>query len=143
VPLSENEQRVLRQIERQFQHEHWLARSLRVPEDARHAARNARRASLGFVLGLVALLLSFASSWVVGLIGFVIMLAAGVTLVQSVRRLVEDRWGPAASPSSPGEGADAVGGRPGRGVGGQGGRWWAAGGGRGPRGGDDDGRDRE
>lgn len=91
VPLSDHEQRILRQIERQFQEQHWFSRSLRVPEEREQAARNAKRAAVGFVLGLVALLISFTSSWVVGLIGFIVMLACAVTLVQSVRRLARDQ----------------------------------------------------
>ena len=93
MPLSEHEQRILQQIERQFHQERGLARSLRVPADSREAARNAKRAVAGFVVGLLALSLSFAFSWVLGLVGFVIMLATGVALVQSLRRLVRDRWG--------------------------------------------------
>jgi hypothetical protein len=117
VPLSDHEQRILRQIERQFQHEHWLARSLRAPEDAHQAARNAKRAAAVFLLGLVALSLSFASSWVVGLVGFVIMLASAVTLVQSIRRLAQDYF------SGPGLGeSDADNDRPHRPTGG---KWWA------------------
>jgi len=103
VPLSEHEQRVLRQIERQFQAERGLARPLRMPADPREATRNAKRAALGFVIGLLALLISFASSWFIGLIGFLAMLASAVVLVQSLRRLVHDRWGhdPAASSAQP------------------------------------------
>lgn len=89
MPLSENEQRILRQIERQFQQERWLARSLRMPVDQRQATRNAKRAAGVFVLGLIALSLSFAISWMLGLVGFIIMLAAAVVLVQSLRRLAE------------------------------------------------------
>jgi Protein of unknown function (DUF3040) len=136
VPLSENEQRILRQIERQFQHEHWLARSLRVPDDPRQAARKAKRAVAGFVLGLVALSLSFASSWVVGLLGFVIMLASAVTLVQSLRRLAQDRLARLQSDRAPVGGPQPLGGRPGRGA--PGGRWWP---GRPGTSGEDDGAD--
>ena len=92
MPLSEHEQRVLRQIERQFDQERGLVRSLGRPTDARHAVRNVRRSIAGLVLGLLALSLSFASSWVVGLIGFVIMLASAMTLVQSLRWLGRERW---------------------------------------------------
>lgn len=123
MPLSEHEQRILRQIERQFQQEHWLARSLRVPDDAHQAARNAKRALAGFVLGLIALSLSFASSWLVGLVGFVIMLAAGVTLVQSLRRLGRDRLARLQSDQPP-AGPQPLGDRSRRGPGGLGGRWW-------------------
>lgn len=122
VPLSEHEQRILRQIERQFQHEHWLARALRVPEDAHVATRNAKRAAGGFVLGLSALLLSFASSWVVGLVGFIIMLASAVSLVQSIRCLLEHRYSKSLPPSPSEDGARPLGERPGRGPGS---RWWA------------------
>ena len=104
MPLSEHEQRILHQIERQFHQERGLARSLRVPADSREAARNAKRAAAGFVVGLLALSLSFAFSWVLALVGFVIMLATGVALVQCLRRLVRDRWG--------GSGADRGGGAP-------------------------------
>jgi len=100
VPLSEHEQRVLRQIERQLQQERGFGRSLRVPADAKEAARNAKRGVLGFVVGLVALLASFASSWVVGLIGFLIMLGAATVLVQSVRRLAQEHWGQGAGGSA-------------------------------------------
>ena len=116
MPLSEHEQRVLRQIERQFQAERGLARPLRVPADPREASRNAKRAALGFVIGLLALLISFASSWVFGLIGFLAMLASAVVFVQSVRRLVQVHWGHSATPpSSPPEGRQRSG---------PGGRWW-------------------
>jgi hypothetical protein len=96
VPLSEHEQRVLHQIERQFSQDRGLVRSLGGPEDARHALRNVRWAAAGFVLGLLTLSLCFASSWVVGLlaglIGFVLMLASAMVVVQSLRWLARDRW---------------------------------------------------
>jgi hypothetical protein len=125
VPLSEHEQRILRQIERQLQHEHWLARFLKAPDDHRSAARNAKRASAGFVLGLLALSLSFASSWVVGLVGFVIMLASAVTLVQCLRRLAQERLSRLHSDHGDKTGPQPLGGRSHRGQGGLGGKWWA------------------
>jgi hypothetical protein len=135
VPLSEHEQRILQQIERQFHQERGLARSLRVPADRHEAARNAKRAAGGFVLGLVALSLSFAFSWVLGLVGFVVMLATGVALVQSLRRLARDYWAPPGR--AEGAGPEAVGPeawgrlrRP------EGGKWWSVGGR--PRGKDDE-----
>jgi hypothetical protein len=135
VPLSEHEQRMLRQIERQFQQEKGLARPLRMPADPREAARNAKRAAVGFVIGLLALLVSFASSWFVGLIGFVAMLASAVVLVQSFRRLAQDRWGyprPQAGPPGAAESPRP----PGRQAGG---RWWPGRGtGAGPGRSDDD-----
>jgi hypothetical protein len=137
VPLSEHEQRILQQIERQFHQERGLARSLRVPADSREAARNAKRAAGGFFLGLLALSLSFAFSWILGLVGFVVMLATGVALVQSLRRLVRDRWGRSGSDGFGGgpevTGPEPWGGRLRRPAGG---KWWSVGGR--PRGKDDE-----
>jgi len=120
VPLSEHEQRMLRQIERQLQSERGLARSLRMPADPRQAARNAKRGALAFVAGLAALLASFSSSWALGLIGFLVMLGAAVVFVQSTRCLVEDRW------AEVGDGKDELQGRR-RGAHGQWGPDWRAG----------------
>jgi hypothetical protein len=97
VPLSEHEQRVLRQIERQFQAERALPRSIEVDDGPDDDARRAKRSALGFALGLVALLVSFASSWVVGVIGFVAMVLCAVRFVQAARRLLVaqlERLGP-------------------------------------------------
>ena len=99
LPLSEHEQRVLRQIERQLQQEKGLARPLRVPANPEEAARKAKWAAGAFVAGLVALLASFASSWVIGLVGFLVMVGAAAVLAQCLRRLAQERWG---SPSPPG-----------------------------------------
>jgi hypothetical protein len=139
VPLSEHEQRVLRQIERQFQAEtgqavtrhaatryaqarhsvtghpvtghgvtgqagtRWSrpAEILRHPEED---ARSLKRSALGFVLGLVALLVSFASSWVVGVVGFVAMVLCAVRFVQAARRLLMaylERLATGVAPSRP------------------------------------------
>jgi len=124
---------MLRQIERQLQHERGLARILRMPADAREAARNARRASIAFVAGLLLLSIVFSSYWAVGLVGFVIMLMSAVTLVQSLRRLARDRWG-----QSPGEADLRAGAEPLSGGGPRaghppGGRWWTGRGDRGHR----------
>ncbi|HTW05999.1 MAG TPA: DUF3040 domain-containing protein [Acidimicrobiales bacterium] len=115
MPLSEHEQRMLRQIERQFQQDRGLARPLRMPADRHEAARNAKRAAAGFVVGLVALLVSFASSWVVGVIGFFAMLASAMVLVQSLRRLMQERWSRPRDLSAP---LEQQRGRP------SGNRWW-------------------
>lgn len=85
MPLSEHEQRVLRQIERQFEAERGLARSFEAPSAPADEARSAKRSAAGFVLGLLALLISFASSWVVGVIGFVVMVVCAVRFVQAFR----------------------------------------------------------
>jgi len=131
LPLSDHEQRMLRQIERQLQHERGLARVLRMPSDGREAARNARRASIAFVAGLVLLSIVFSSYWVIGLVGFFIMLMSAVILVQSLRRLARDRWGQSLAEHDLRAGAEPLSGggpRPGHPPGG---KWWTGRGGRG------------
>ncbi|MGC8627555.1 MAG: DUF3040 domain-containing protein [Acidimicrobiales bacterium] len=91
MPLSEHEQRVLRQIERQFEEPRGFARATGAPANARQALRKLRWSAAWFVLGLVALSLSFVFSWVLGLAGFLVMLVAAVTLVRSLRWLGRQR----------------------------------------------------
>jgi hypothetical protein len=138
LPLSDHEQRMLRQIERQLQHERGLARILRMPAGSREAARNARRAAVGFIAGLLLLSIVFSSYWVVGLVGFFIMLMSAVALVQSLRRLARDRWGQSVAEHDLRAGAEPMSGggqRPGHPLGG---KWWTGRGDRG-HGGDEEG----
>jgi hypothetical protein len=140
VPLSEHEQRILRQIERQLQQERGLARALRMPAGSREASRNAKRASAIFVLGLVLLSVSFATYWLLGLVGFLIMLGSAVIVVQSVRRLARDRWGSPTGTQGSDAGSEPMSGggnfgHPGRPAGG---KWWTGRGGHRP--GEDEGR---
>jgi hypothetical protein len=88
VPLNEDEQRILREIEERFHAED--------PDSARrigsttlpgYLARNCRRAALGFLVGLVILLVAFASSWILGVFGFVVMVISAVVLIQNLHRM--------------------------------------------------------
>jgi len=87
VPLNENEERILHEIERRFY--------ANDPESARrmettlprYLARNCKWAALGFLAGLVVLLVGFASSWVVGVFGFMVMLASAIVLTHNLRRM--------------------------------------------------------
>jgi hypothetical protein len=88
VPLNENEERILAEIERQFHAED--------PDSARrigsttlqaYLARNCRWAALGFLVGLIILVVAFASSWILGVFGFLIMVASTVVLIQNLRKM--------------------------------------------------------
>src|SRR5688572_17922410 len=75
VPLSEDEQRILHEIERSFyENDPAFAKGVSQTTLYRHAGRNLKFSALGFVSGLVVLLVSFASSLVLGMIGFLAML---------------------------------------------------------------------
>jgi hypothetical protein len=93
VPLSEDEERILNQIEQGFyQRDPQSAKRIGDTTLPRYLARNCRWSLLGFLGGLVILLVSFASSWILGLVGFVIMTAAAIVFVQNLRRMGRHGW---------------------------------------------------
>ena len=88
MPLNENEERILAEIERQFR--------AGDPESAErissttlkgYLVRNVKWATLGFFVGLVILLGAFAFSWVLGVVGFLIMLASAMVLIQNLHKV--------------------------------------------------------
>jgi hypothetical protein len=88
VPLSEDEQRILQEIERQFyEHDPEFARQVGNSTLTANNGRNLRWSVVGFVSGLVLMLASFASSLLLGFAGFVIMLACAVSFERSLRRM--------------------------------------------------------
>ncbi|MGH9059249.1 MAG: DUF3040 domain-containing protein [Acidimicrobiales bacterium] len=93
MPLSEDEQRILHEIERRFYaHDPESARRIESTTLPRYLARNCRWAALGFIAGLVVLVVSFASSWVLGVVGFVVMLASAFVFIQNLRRMGQHGW---------------------------------------------------
>ncbi len=88
MPLSEDEQRILQEIEAQFYAtDPHLAQQVSETTLYRHAARNIKWAVLGFVAGFVVLVLSFASSLLIGFTGFLVMLACAFIVERNVRKL--------------------------------------------------------
>ena len=88
MPLNENEERILHEIEQRFlANDPDSARRLGSTTLPKYLARNCKWAALGFLAGLVVLLVGFASSWVVGVFGFVIMLVSAIVLTHNLRRM--------------------------------------------------------
>jgi Protein of unknown function (DUF3040) len=88
VALNENEERILHEIERRFYaHDPDSANRIGSTTLSRYLARNCKWAGLGFVVGLVVLLVGFASSWILGVVGFVVMLACAIVFLQNLRRI--------------------------------------------------------
>ncbi|HVE94820.1 MAG TPA: DUF3040 domain-containing protein [Acidimicrobiales bacterium] len=86
MPLSEEEQRILHEIERSYyDHDPAFTRA-DASEDAT-VTRKIRLAAAGFVLSLIALLVGFASSFVIGALAFLGMVATGAVLIDNARRL--------------------------------------------------------
>ena len=88
MPLSEDEQRILHEIERQFyEDDPAFARQVGSTTVYSHAARNLKWAGVGFAAGLVLMIVSFASSLVLGIVGFGVMLACAVVFERNLRRM--------------------------------------------------------
>ena len=88
MPLSEEEQRVLAEIERQFhESEPDLAHALGSTTVVRDASGRLRMAVLAMIGGFILLLVSFARSPVLGVAGFLLMLGGAIAAERNLRRL--------------------------------------------------------
>ena len=93
MPLSEDEQRILHEIERSFyEHDPAFARGVSKHTLYRHAGRNCKWAALGFFAGLVVLLASFASNPFIGFFGFLLMLASALVFERNLRKMGRAGW---------------------------------------------------
>ncbi|HEX2039490.1 MAG TPA: DUF3040 domain-containing protein [Acidimicrobiales bacterium] len=93
MPLSEDEQRILHEIERSFyENDPAFAKGVSQTTLYRHAGRNLKFSALGFVTGLVVLLVSFASSLVLGMAGFLAMLGSAFVFERNLRKMGRAGW---------------------------------------------------
>ena len=89
MPLSEEEQRILHEIERSFYAGDQAPGS--GPSQRSADVRRLRLAAVGFVVSLVLLLVGFAANFAVGAVMFLTMVVTGAMLVDGIRRLGGDR----------------------------------------------------
>ena len=90
VPLSEDEQRILQQIEQQFYaSDPHLAGEMGKHSLYAHCLRQMRWATAAFVAGLIVLLVALATttSFVISFGGFIVMLASALWFERSLRKL--------------------------------------------------------
>jgi Protein of unknown function (DUF3040) len=88
VPLSEDEQRILQEIEANLtQTDPRLVQEVSETTLYRHSARVIKWAVFGFVAGLVLLLLTFTSQLLLGVVGFLVMLLCLLVIERNVRKL--------------------------------------------------------
>jgi hypothetical protein len=115
VPLSEEELRLLEQMERALVEEDpKLASTLRGTSLRRSARRRAILAGLVFVVGVAVLMTgAIAQLWYVGIVGFVIMLGSATVALGSIRGQQAGNAEPRATDHSSGF-TVIEGGRPGR-----------------------------
>jgi hypothetical protein len=88
VPLSEDEQRILLQIEREFyENDPEFAREVSQTSLYRHAWRNIKLGLLGFVLGAVVLVASLGVHFLLAFLGFLIVFASTIFIVRNAQKL--------------------------------------------------------
>ena len=93
MPLSEDEQRILHEIEQQFyESDPAFAREVAKTTVYRHAGRNLKWAALGFFLGFALLIASFAYSLILGFASFLIMLACAFVFERNLRKMGKAGW---------------------------------------------------
>lgn len=88
MPLSEDEQRILQEIERNFyDSDPAFAREVSTTSLYRHAGRNLKWAGGGFVVGLVILILGFTESVVLGFVGFLVMVGCAFLFYSNAAKM--------------------------------------------------------
>jgi uncharacterized membrane protein len=93
MPLSEDEQRILHQIERQFyESDPAFAQSVSQSSLYHHAFRNIKWGLAGVVAGLAFLLATLRISVLLSFVGFLGMLAAAFVIERNARKLGRAGW---------------------------------------------------
>ena len=93
MPLSEDEQRILHEIERRFyESDPAFANQVSQTTLYRHAGRNCKWAAVGFLGGLVLLLWGFAQTLWLGAAGFAVMLFCALVIDRNLRKMGRAGW---------------------------------------------------
>jgi hypothetical protein len=88
VPLSEDEQRILSEIEDHlYESDPALAREVAQTTIYTHAFRNLKWATLGFLAGVVLMVALLSTSFILAFGGFLLMLASLLWFERNARRL--------------------------------------------------------
>ena len=88
MPLSEDEQRILSEIEAKlYESDPGLARDIADTTIYTHAYRNLKWGLLGLVAGLVMLVLTLSVTFVLAFVGFLVMLVSALTIERNARRM--------------------------------------------------------
>ncbi|MGC8466519.1 MAG: DUF3040 domain-containing protein [Acidimicrobiales bacterium] len=106
VPLSENELKVLSEIEKNFyEHDSAFADRMRSETVYKHSGRNLKWAAVGFLAGFAFTVATFTTSVYLGLAGFLVMLASAVVFERNLRRMGKAGWQEITSQKKPGAAA--------------------------------------
>jgi hypothetical protein len=93
VPLSEDDERILQEIERQlYASDPQLVRDVTSTTVYRHAGRNLKWAGVSFIAGFALMLATFTASVLLGGLGVLVMLASAVFFERNLRRMGKAGW---------------------------------------------------
>ena len=93
MPLSEDEQRILQEIEaRLYEESPDLVREVSQTTLYSHAFRNIKWAGLGFLLGVVVLVATLSTSYLLAFGGFLIMLGSAFLIEHNARKMGRAGW---------------------------------------------------
>lgn len=93
VPLSEDEQRILSEIEQHlYASDPQLVREVSSTTIYRHAGRNLKWAAVGFVAGLALMLTTFTTSVLLAFAGFLAMLGSAIFFERNLRKMGRAGW---------------------------------------------------
>ena len=93
MPLSEDEERILHEIEQQLHAtDPQLVREVSSTTLYRHAGRNLKWATLGFLGGLIFMMVTFTTSTLLGVVGFLAMLASAIAFERNLRKMGKAGW---------------------------------------------------
>lgn len=88
MPLSEDEQRILQQIEAQlYESDPALAREVASTTLYTHAFRNLKLATAAFIVGVIFMIATLSVSFLLAFVGFLVMLASALWFERNARKL--------------------------------------------------------
>ena len=88
MPLSEDEQRILREIEENLSAtDPKLVQQVSDTTLYRHSARVIKWAVVGFIAGLLLMVFTFTTTLILGVVGFLVMLGCALAIEHNVRKL--------------------------------------------------------
>jgi hypothetical protein len=90
MPLSEHEQRILEQYEKELQQDPHLSKRIGRTLPYTGMARRVRLAVTSFFAGFLMLMLFFVSLWA-AVVGFVVMLLSGLVIYHYLKRIGRDQ----------------------------------------------------
>lgn len=93
MPLSEHEQRILKEIEARLNEtDPALVREVGSTTIYTHALRNIKWAAVGFVGGMVIMVATLSTHWLIAFVGFLLMLGSALTAERNARRMGRAGW---------------------------------------------------